>query len=136
MLATANILDCADIVLPISRSLVRLCSPGSDLQSRRRALLQHLAPEAEERRGPAALLLRGVAGRLDQGAVFAQPAEVLLMQVAARDRFDGPLQFGQRELRRHQLEDDRAVFELGAEPRDGGREDAAMVEADSNPRRR
>src|SRR5438477_5752306 len=109
MLAAADILDCADIVAPslLSRPL---CSPGSDLQSRRRALLKHLAAEAEQRRGPAALLLHGVAGRLDQGAAFDQAAEVLLMQVAARDRLDGPLQLGQSEFRRHQLEDDRAVF--------------------------
>ena len=36
---------------------------------------------------------------------------------------------GQREFLRHQLEHHRPVFELGAQPRDRGRQDAAMIEA-------
>src|ERR1700732_2886675 len=80
-------------------------------QPRRRALLDHLAAEAEQRR------------RLNQAA------EVLLVQVAPRDRLHGALQLGEGELARHQLEYDRTVFELGAQPRDGGGEDAAVIEA-------
>src|ERR1700681_1603641 len=45
------------------------------------------------------------------------------------DRLDRPLQFGQRKFLRHQFEHDRAVFQLGAEPRDGGRENPAVIEA-------
>jgi len=50
------------------------------------------------------------------------------VQAPAGDRFDGALQFGQREFTRHQFEHHRAIFELGAQPRDRGREDAAVVE--------
>ena len=50
------------------------------------------------------------------------------MQAPAGDRFDGALQLGQREFARHQFEHHRAVFELGAQSRDRGREDAAVVE--------
>ena len=57
-----------------------------------------------------------------------QAAEVLLVQAASGDRLDGALQFGEREFARHQLEHHRAVFQLGAQPRDRGREDAAVIE--------
>src|SRR5215831_441383 len=64
-------------------------------------------------------------------------AEVLLVQVAPRDSLHGALQLGEGELARHQLEYDRTVFELGAQPRDRGGEDAAVIEAHrlSQPRR-
>src|SRR5947207_1980283 len=52
------------------------------------------------------------------------------------NRLDGALQLGQRELARHQLEHDRAVFELGAQARDRGREDAPVVEAHGFAERR
>ena len=44
-----------------------------------------------------------------------------------RDRLDGALQFGERELARHQLEHHRTIFEFGAQPRDRGREDAPVI---------
>src|SRR5262249_39547970 len=44
-------------------------------------------------------------------------------------RLHGALQFGEGELARHQLEYDGTIFELGAQPRDRGGEDAAMIEA-------
>src|SRR6516165_2780200 len=100
-------------------------------QPRRRALLHHLAAEAEQRRRPPPGRGRGLAGRLDQGRRLNQAAEVLLVQVAPRDRLHGALQLGESELARHQLEYDRTVFELGAQPRDGGGEDAAVIEAHS-----
>ena len=98
-------------------------------QAGRRALLHHLAAEAETARRPAAGRGRGLAGRLDQRRGLDQAAEILLVQVPAGDRLDRALQFGERELGRHQLEHHRAVFQLGAQPRDRGREDAAVVEA-------
>src|SRR6516162_611073 len=98
-------------------------------QPRRRALLHHLAAEAEQRRRPPPGRGRGLAGRLDQGRRLNQAAEVLLVQVAPRDRLHGALQLREGELARHQLEYDRTVFELGAQPRDGGGEDAAVIEA-------
>src|SRR5262249_8964490 len=60
---------------------------------------------------------------------FNQAAEVLLVQVAPRDRLHRALQLGEGELARHQLEYDGTVFELGAQPRDRGGEDAAVIEA-------
>src|SRR5262245_19769856 len=98
-------------------------------QPRGRALLHDLAAEAEQRRRPPPGRGRGLAGRLDQGRGFNQAAEVLLVQVAPRDRLHRALQFGEGELARHQLEYDGTVFELGAQPRDRGGEDAAMIEA-------
>ncbi len=50
------------------------------------------------------------------------------MQAAARDRLDRALQFGEREFARHHLEDDGTVFELGAQPGNRRRENAAVVE--------
>jgi hypothetical protein len=55
--------------------------------------------------------------------------KVLLVHEAAGDRLDGVLQFRQGELGRHQLEHHGAVLELGAQPRDGGRQNAAVIEA-------
>ena len=60
-------------------------------------LLHHLAAEAEQRRRPPAGRGRHLAGRLDQRGAFDQPAEILLVQMAAGDRLDGVLQFGERE---------------------------------------
>ncbi len=48
--------------------------------------------------------------------------------------FDGALELQQGELRRHQLEEHRAVFDLGPEPRNAGGEDAAMVVAHRHAR--
>src|SRR5262249_55450557 len=98
-------------------------------QPRRRALLDDLAAEAEQRRRPPPGRGRGLAGRLDQGRGFNQAAEILLVQVAPRDRLHRALQLGEGELARHQLEYDGTVFELGAQPRDRGGEDAAVIEA-------
>src|SRR5499426_483766 len=98
-------------------------------QPRRGALLHDLAAEAEQRRRPPPGRGRGFAGRLDQGRGFNQAAEILLVQVAPRDRLHGALQLGEGEFARHQLEYDGTVFELGAQPRDRGGEDAAVIEA-------
>lgn len=56
-----------------------------------------------------------------------EPAEVLLVDQPACERFNTALQLQQGELGRHQLEYHRAVFDLGAQPRDPGCEDAAMI---------
>src|SRR5262249_24983844 len=98
-------------------------------QAGRRALLHDLGAEAEQRRRPPPGRGRGLAGRLDQGRGFNQAAEVLLVQVAPRDRLHRALQLGEGELARHQLEYDGTVFELGAQPRDRGGEDAAVIGA-------
>jgi hypothetical protein len=60
---------------------------------------------------------RHFAGRLDQRRALYQPPEILLVQMAPGDRLDGTLNLGEREFLRHQLERDRAVFELGAQGR-------------------
>src|SRR5215470_10875757 len=69
-------------------------------QPRRGALLHDLAAEAEQRRRPPPGRGRGFAGRLDQGRGFNQAAEILLVQVAPRDRLHGALQLGEGELAR------------------------------------
>src|SRR4029077_6964552 len=103
--------------------------PPAEAQPRRRALGEHLAAETELRGRPPAGGGRGLAGRLDQCGAFDEAAEVRLGQQPPRDRLDGVLQFGERELGRHQLEHHRTVFQLRAQPRDRGRQYAAVVEA-------
>src|SRR5690606_33312060 len=98
-------------------------------QARRGAFAHDLATEAEKSGGPATGARRRPAGRLDQCGGLDQAAEVLLVQVPAGDRFDGPLQFGQGELLRHQLEYDRTVLELAAQAADGGHQDASVIES-------
>src|SRR5262245_5985474 len=44
-------------------------------------------------------------------------------------RLDRVLQLGQGKFMRHELEHDGAIFELGAQPSDGGCQDAPVVEA-------
>src|SRR5215831_2168485 len=110
--------------------------PPAHAQPRRGALLAHLAAEAKQRGRTAAGRGRGLAGWLDHGAGLDQAAEILLVQVAARDRLDGGLQLGEREFRRHQLEDHRAILQLGAQARDRGRENAPMVEPHRRAERR
>ncbi len=56
-----------------------------------------------------------------------QPAEVLLVDQPACERLNTALQLQQGEFGRHQLEYHRTVFDLGAQPRDAGRENAAMI---------
>ena len=92
-------------------------------------LLQHLAAEAKQRGRPPAGLCRHHAGWFDQGAGFHQPAEILLVQMPPRDRFHGALQFSECEFGRQKFKHHRAVFQLGAQPRDRGGENAPVVEA-------
>src|SRR5262245_9717635 len=104
-------------------------APPADAQPGRGPLLQDLAAETEESGRAAAGCGRGSSSRLDQGTGLDQAAEILLVQMAAGDCLDGGLQLGEGELARHQLEDHRPVFELRAQPRDRGRENAAVVES-------
>src|SRR6185437_12239846 len=53
---------------------------------------------------------------------------ILLVQLPPRDRLDPRLQLGEGEFGRHQLEDHRTILELGAQARDRGRENAAVIE--------
>ncbi len=76
-------------------------------------------------RPPVAALI--AAGLLDQPLLLDEPAEILLVQPHAGQRLDRALQLQQGESGRHQLEDDRPVFDLAAQPADRGREDPAMV---------
>ena len=68
--------------------------------------------------------------------VLHQPAEILLVQMPARDRFHGVLQFRKCEFARQKFKDDRAVFQFGAQPRDGGGENPPVVEAHGDAERR
>ena len=117
------------------RHQMHLQRRAANAQARRRPLLQHLAAEAKQRGGPAAGLCRHHAGRFDQGAGFHQPAEILLVQMPPRDRLHGPLQFGECELGRQKFKHHRAVFQFGAQPRNRGGENAAVVEAHGDAER-
>src|SRR5260221_2632230 len=86
------------------------------------------AGEAEELGGPAAGRRRHAAGLFDQPLLIDQPAEVLLVKTLSGERFDGTLELKQREGWRHQLEDDRAIFDLRPQPGKAGGEDAAMIQ--------
>src|SRR5712671_178796 len=111
----------------IGRLSENTLTPAADAQAGRGTLLDHLAAETEDGGRPSAGRGPGLAGGLDQRAGLDQAAEILLVQMPAGDRLHGGLQVGQGELARHQLENHRTVFELGAQPRDGGRQDTAMV---------
>ena len=65
---------------------------------------------------------------LDKLGALHEPAEILFVQMPAGDCLDRALQIGERELRRHQLEHDRAVFHLRAQPRDGCCKNSPVVE--------
>ena len=94
---------------------------------RGRPLAQHLAPE-DEQLGRTAAGLDVLAGAFDEAGVFDQAAEVLLVEAHAGEGFDHPLELEQGEGGRQELEDDRAVLELAAQPAEGGGEDAPVVE--------
>ena len=49
-----------------------------------------------------------------------------------RDRFRGPLQFGECEFGRQKFKYHRAIFQLGAQPGDRGGGNSAVVEAHGN----
>src|SRR4029453_11924242 len=90
-------------------------------------LLQPLAAEAEQSRGPPARLCRHSPGRFGQRPVLRQAAEILLVQVPAGNGFNRALQLSECELIGQKFKDHRAVFQLGAQPCDGGGEDAAVI---------
>lgn len=90
-------------------------------------IVQNGVAETEKLRWPAAGLSGGLSGLLDQLLLFDQSAKVRLVDEPAGERLHGSLQLQKREYRRHQLKDDWAVFDLGAQPRNAGRHDAAMI---------
>jgi len=57
-----------------------------------------------------------------------EAAKILLVKPDPGDCFDGSLQLEEGKRRRHQLEDDRAVFHLSAQTCDRRGQYAAMVE--------
>src|SRR5262249_30607774 len=83
-----------------------------DAHARRRALEQHLAAEAIELRWPASGAGPHLACRLDEAGALDETAEVLLVQVRTEDRLHRLLQLEERELGRHQLEDDGPILDL------------------------
>src|SRR5215217_8921567 len=103
--------------------------PYAEPQTGCAAFRQYLAAETKQRRGSAAGCGGHVAGRFEERSGLDQPAEVLLVQAPSGDRFHSTLESGQRELSLHQLEYHRAIFQLSAQPRDRGRQDAPMIES-------
>src|SRR5271166_4140005 len=105
-----------------------MSSPGQrQLSSDDGALLSDSSAEAIGFGGATASVRNGLAGFLDKLLLLDQSAEIRLVNVKPSNRLDAPLQLQQRENRRHKLEHDRVVFDLGAEPRNSGRKNSAMV---------
>src|SRR6478672_548529 len=102
--------------------------PRAEPYTRCVPLAQHFAAEAEQFGGPPAAAAGKLARALYQALFFHQAAEILLVQLDSGNRLHRALQIKKREGRRHQLKYNRTVFHLAAQPRDGGGEDAAMVE--------
>src|SRR5215831_7621278 len=94
------------MVAPLSATAAGQPYPGG------RAFAQDLAPEAELLGWAAARAPRHPSRALHQPLAFDETAEVLLVQADAGDGLHGPLELQERELRRHQLEDDRPVLHL------------------------
>lgn len=95
--------------------------PGDD------PLVENGVAEPVKLRWPAAGLRGGLSRLLDQLLLLDQAAKVWLVDEPAGERLHGSLQLQKCEDRRHQLKDDRPVFDLGAQPRNAGRHDAAMI---------
>src|SRR5262249_26050084 len=94
----------------------------------RRPFTQDLAAEAEQFRRPAARDGRKFASALNKALSFDKAPEVLLVKPNAGDRLDSALQFKQRERWWHEFEDDRAIFHLAVQARDGRRQNPAVSE--------
>lgn len=78
----------------------RRLSPPAHPQAWRRPFLQDLATKPEQRGGAASSSCRHQSGRFDQCTGFHQAAKILLVEMPARDRLDGQLQFSECEFRR------------------------------------
>src|SRR5260370_34034972 len=66
------------------------------------------------------------AGILDDLLLPDEAAKIRLVDVEPCDRLDAALELQKREDRRHQLEDDGIVFELGPYARDACRKNATV----------
>src|SRR5581483_6784990 len=64
------------------------------------------------------------------------PPEILLVQMPSGNRLDRILQRGKRERRGHQLEHDRAIFQLCTQPRNRRRQNPAVIETHRHAERR
>src|SRR5690606_8426786 len=104
-----------------SPSAPRQAQPGA------RTLAAHVLAEPEELRRTAAGRGGEAARALDEPALLDEPAEVLLVEPQPDQRLDGTLQLRQRERRRQELEDDRAVRQLAAQPAERARRNAPVV---------
>src|SRR4051794_28699407 len=93
-----------------------------------RRLEQNFAAEAVKLCGPSPDPHRDLARRPGRSRTLDESAEGLLGRMRTKNGFHRSLQLKQRELVRHQLEDHRAVFDLGARAADGGRKNAPMIE--------
>src|SRR5260370_38006332 len=67
------------------------------------------------------------AGILDDLLLPDEAAKIRLVDVEPCDRLDAALELQKREDRRHQLEDDGFVFDLGPYARDACRKNATVV---------
>src|ERR1700722_20192191 len=112
--AWAKSLDCA--------------AADSEPHTRRGTLAQDFTPEGKQLGGASTPDGCESASPLDESLFGDEAAEILLVKPDPGDCFDGSLQFEEGERRRHQLEDDAAIFHLSAQTCDRRGQYAAMVE--------
>ena len=102
-----------------------------ELGSDNRPFRQHAMAEPEQLGGAADGIGGDCASFLNELLLLDQAAKVLLVHQPACKRFNTALQLQQGEFRRHQFEYHGTVFDLGAQPRDPGRENAAVISSSS-----
>src|SRR5215467_5592829 len=90
---------------------------------------QYAVAEAEQLGGAADGVGGDCASFLNELLLLDQASKILLVHQPACKRLNTALQLQQGEFRRHQFEHDGAVFDLGAQPRDPGGENAAVISA-------
>ena len=98
--------------------------------------MQNIAAKVEKRRRPTAGLVRDVAGWLQNVGAFQQPAKILFVDMSAGNRLDGALKLGQSEYRRHQLENDRPIFEFRTQSPHRRRQNTPVIVAHRFAQRR
>ncbi len=98
-----------------------------ELGSGDRPFRQHAVAKPEQFGGAADRVGGDCASFLNELLLLDEAAKILLVDQPACKRLNTALQLQQGEFRRHQFEYHGAVFDFRAQPRDAGRENAAVV---------
>src|SRR3954447_2706243 len=100
-----------------------------ELGSDNRPFRQYAMAEPEQLGGAADGVGGDCASFLNELLLLDQAAKILLVDQPACERLNTALQLQQGEFRRHQFEYHGAIFDLGAQPRDAGGENATVISA-------